>query len=148
MNNINDIKSIKNKLNSKGYKLTAPRYKIISIIYNSKKHMNIDEIYGKLKCYKVGLCTVYRNLKLFEEVGILRRININNINYYELEKTDDNRVHVHIECKLCNELIDVNEEEVLDNLKKLVSLINKKYNIQIESSSLILSSVCGECNKR
>ena len=141
----NHIKYIGNQLICGEYRHTYQRDQIIEIMYETNRLMNVDEIYNKVKSRYVGLSTIYRNLIILEEARILKRINIINTNYYELEKIGKNKFHIHAECVKCNKLIDISEEEISENLKDLTKALNKKLKITSISSSVVLSGICKEC---
>jgi Fur family ferric uptake transcriptional regulator len=44
-----------------------------------------EEIYQRMKNDKIGLSTVYRSLKLFERLGIVKVIPMDGVKYYELK---------------------------------------------------------------
>ena len=72
---------IEQKCISKGVKLTDQRKIIAKVISESKMeygdsdHPDVDEIYNRVSKIdpKIGIATVYRTVKLFEEVGILTK---------------------------------------------------------------------------
>ncbi len=72
---------IEQKCISKGVKLTDQRKIIAKVISESKMeygdsdHPDVDEIYNRVSKIdpKISIATVYRTVKLFEEVGILTK---------------------------------------------------------------------------
>lgn len=136
---------IKEHLKLGGFRTTNQRLQIIDVIYENNMHMNIDEIYSKLKSKKVGISTIYRNLIRLEQVGVLKRIDITNNSYYELEEIGERKFHIHIKCGKCNKVIDINAEEVLQNFEGLTEELKKKHKITIKSTSVVLSGVCMDC---
>ena len=72
---------IEQKCISKGVKLTDQRKIIAKVISESKleygdsDHPDVDEIYNRVSKIdpKISIATVYRTVKLFEEVGILTK---------------------------------------------------------------------------
>lgn len=142
------IKYIRDKLTTGGYKFTEQRLQIIKAICENNRHMNADEIYRKVKIHNIGISTVYRNLTILEEVGVLKKINVSNICYYELEGFGDDNVDVHAKCIKCNKIIDIDEVESSGNLHDFIENLREKHNITVKSSSIILSVVCKECKMK
>jgi Fur family transcriptional regulator, ferric uptake regulator len=139
------ISYIKERLKLGGCRTTTQRLQIIDVIYENNKHMNIEEIYSKLISEKVGISTIYRNFIKLEEVGVLKRIDVANTSYYELEEIGENKFHIHIKCDKCNKIIDINEEEISQNFAELTAGLKKKHKITVKSTSVVLSGVCMEC---
>ena len=148
MGEINYRNYIEEKLKCGGYKLTTQRLNIIKVIYKNNRHMSADEIYNEVKDKKIGLTTVYRNLMIFEEIGIVKKISITNINYYELDIMNEYKVHIHAKCSKCNKIMDVNEVEVTEEYLSLIKNLKKKFKIAVESISVVVSESCENCNSK
>lgn len=80
------------------------------LIYNylleSKEHPSAEMIYEDLKKLEpnLSLGTVYRNLKLLEDLGSVRRVTtLNNVERYDAF-TDD---HMHFVCENCGDVMDL-----------------------------------------
>lgn len=148
MGEINYRSYIEEKLRCGGYKLTAQRLNIINVIYKNSRHMSVDEIYNEVKDKKIGLTTVYRNLMIFEEIGVVRKISITNISYYELDIMNEYKVHIHAKCSRCNKIMDVNEVEVTEEYLSLIKNLKQKFKIAVESISVVVSESCESCNSK
>ena len=146
INKSKDIKYIRNQLTREGYKFTNQREQIIETIYENNMHMNADEIQSKVKNKSIGISTIYRNLIILEEVGVLKKINITNTSYYELDKSGKHKVQIHAKCVKCNKIIDINEEAISESLDSLIEKSKKKINVK--SASIVLSGVCKECEMK
>lgn len=142
---IKDVEEIKLYLKSKGYKLTAQRECILNIIIeNQDKHLTVDEIYKYVyeKNKTIGIATVYRTILLFEELGVISKLNFDDrIIRYELSSFDDRHTHHHLICVKCNQIIEV-EEDLLDELEKKVE---GKYKFRILDHNLKILGICSEC---
>ena len=145
VNEVNDINYIREKLEYKGYKFTKQRFYIVNAIYKNNKHMNADEIYNKVKSRSIGLSTVYRNLIILEEVGVVKKINITNISYYELAIMGEYKFHIHARCIKCNKIMDIKEEDISEGYEKLIKKLTEKHKILVENTSIVLSGLCNEC---
>ena len=67
--------TIEEKCLSKGVKLTDQRKVIAQVMSQSMDHPDVDELYNRVSKIdpKISIATVYRTVKLFEEVGILTK---------------------------------------------------------------------------
>lgn len=117
-----DISFYKKLFKKKGYKFTIQKRIILLEIINSNTHLSVKEIYEKVKKNNVGFATVYRSLKLFNELGIIKEISIDNISYYEMKIFSSNPLHIHFKCSKCNSVIDINNKSL--NLEYIK--LNKK----------------------
>ena len=87
-------------------KHSKQREAILALLYKTKTHPTAEWIHSNLKeSYpKLGLATVYRNLRLFEEQGLVQRIDVGD----GLEHFDaDLSTHYHFYCSNCHSVTDV-----------------------------------------
>jgi len=145
MDKLEYIKAAKVKLKAKGYKFTYPRFKMLNVICDSKKHMDAYEIYDKVKEKSIGLSTVYRNVLMFEKAGILKKIYVSNIGYYELEHLEKYKIHIHGKCVKCNKIMDLDDKYIKNYLNEFACKLQSYDNISIEGMSVILSVLCDKC---
>ena len=97
---------ILNQLKAKGIRLTESRKAIIRYLMMSDQHPSADVIYYDLLPDNPGmsLATVYNNLKVLVEEGIVSEIKVNNDNttYYDFMGHD----HLNIVCEKCGQITD------------------------------------------
>ena len=67
--------TIEEKCIAKGVKLTEQRKIIAKVMSDSRDHPDVDELYNRVSKIdsKISIATVYRTVKLFEEVGIVTK---------------------------------------------------------------------------
>lgn len=125
----------------KGIKNTETRLSVLEVFSRSKKPISALYICKKL-LGKINEATVYRMLSLFEEKGILRRVNLRKESiYFEL----NNDHHHHIVCIKCGSIEDFKESIEIENL--LEKIIKKSIKFKnIKEHSLELFGVCKMCN--
>jgi Fur family ferric uptake transcriptional regulator len=142
------MEDFKKKLNKGGYKITNQRKVIFEILLkNSGKHLNPEQIYELVREVDsdIGIATVYRTTKLFEEVGILSKVLFNDgCARYEIVLTEDeSHSHHHLLCNNCGKIIEVK----MDLLNELEELIEKEYNFEIHNHSLKFYGLCKDCKE-
>ena len=96
-----DIKKAMEILKENGYKNTSQRKIILDVICKQKRPYKANEIFNMVSEATPGInfSTVYRNLELFLDLGIINKISLDeSFNYYELS-TGKHRHHII--CKLC-----------------------------------------------
>ncbi len=91
------------------HKLTTQREAVFKVLNQSAKdHMSPEEVcrIARKTCPEVGLATVYRTLHLFEQVGIVKKLDVGKERcLYELCK--DVGHHQHMICLECGCVLDV-----------------------------------------
>ena len=143
-----DYNVLKEDLKKKGYKLTPQRRAIVDTIIQSEgKHLTAEEIYDEVKkvCPEIGLATVYRTIQLFEQIGLVSKLQLNDgCSRYEIVHSDERHMHHHLICNICNAVIEVED----DLLEQLEDKIKKQYKFKILDHSVKFYGICEECQKK
>lgn len=143
-----DYNVLKEDLKKKGYKLTPQRRAIVDTIIQSEgKHLTAEEIYDEVKkiCPEIGLATVYRTIQLFEQIGLVSKLQLNDgCSRYEIVHSDERHMHHHLICNICNAVIEVED----DLLEQLEERIKKQYKFKILDHSVKFYGICEECQKK
>lgn len=85
----------------------------------------------------VDRATIYRNIALFIEEGILRELKIKKgTSSYELARKND--FHQHFVCKICDNVAPVDID-----VRKLEELLPK--NMHVEDLELYVKGICTNC---
>ena len=71
-----DTKSIIFRCEDQGLRMTDQRRTIATILDSVNDHPDVEELYGRINKVdkSISLATVYRTVKLFEELGILEKL--------------------------------------------------------------------------
>ena len=112
---------------------------IYEYLLQTKEHPSAEMVYEELKSKipNLSLGTVYRNLNLLEELGMVRKVTtLNNVERYDACCED----HVHFVCSKCGKIIDLPNltQEIKDNYFNEVGH-------NVEWVSLILGGTCSDC---
>ena len=128
---------IEEKCISKGVKLTGQRKIIARVMSEAEDHPDVDELYKRVTKIdsKISIATVYRTVKLFEEVGILAKHDFKGgkARYEEISESH----HDH--------LIDVKTGEIIefvdDEIEKLQKKVAEKYGYELVDHKLELYGI-------
>ncbi|WP_413301079.1 Fur family transcriptional regulator [Bacillus sp. 1P10SD] len=95
-------------LKAKGYKYTGQRESMIHCIYDEKRYVTAKEVFGVMqKDYpNLSFDTIYRNLSLFEDLGILESTEFEGERLFRFAGSDDHHQH-HIICIKCRNTIPI-----------------------------------------
>ena len=129
--------TIEKKCILKGVKLTDQRKIIAKVMSDSSDHPDVDELYKRVLKIdsKISIATVYRTVKLFEEVGILAKHDFRGgkARYEELSEGH----HDH--------LIDIKTGEIIEfvdeDIEKLQKKVAEKYGYDLVDHKLELYGV-------
>lgn len=97
-NKLNIIKGVfMDFLNANGHKRTSERMAILEEIYSLDDHFDVVELHYHLrsKNFKVSQATIYNNMKLYEEAGLVTRHRFGN-GMAQYEKCYFRGDHYHI----------------------------------------------------
>ena len=109
---------IEGKCLEKGVRLTDQRKIIAQVMSESTDHPDVDELHKRVSKFdtKISIATVYRTVKLFEEVGILSKHDFKgNKSRYE-QATQEHHDH----------LIDVSTGEIIEFVNDDIEKLQKK----------------------
>ena len=128
---------IEKKCIDKGVKLTDQRKIIAKIMSNSNDHPDVDELYKRVTKIdsKISIATVYRTVKLFEEVGILAKHEFKGGKARYEEVNEGHHDH----------LIDIKSGEIIEfvdyEIEKLQKKVAEKYGYKLVDHKLELYGV-------
>ncbi len=124
-------------LEENGIRPSSQRILMLQYLEESKSHPTADKIYVDLskRLPSISKATVYNNLKLFLNNGIIKEVNIDNSEiHYEMMM--DN--HAHFVCRKCKKVEDLE----ISNINIDLSHIS---DYEIESQDIFLRGLCNEC---
>ncbi|MFY9177398.1 MAG: transcriptional repressor [Caldicoprobacterales bacterium] len=140
-----DFRLVKRLVEKNGLRLTKQRKLILEQFFITKRHLTVEDIYQRLKGFNIGLATVYRNVKIFTSIGIIKEISVDGVSYYELKIYSKKPLHLHFQCINCNDIIDIDEREVALNYIRLNKDIEKTNNLEIYDVNIMLIGLCKKC---
>ena len=123
-------------------RFSKQRQIIYDMIMNNPVHPTADYIYNTLKVEypDLSLGTVYRNLNVLTEMGMIIKITSEaNSEHYD-GNTD---CHYHLMCEECHDIFDVDIPYFKDIEKKAQENSPHK----IKKHTLVFTGVCEKCGK-
>lgn len=138
---------IKTLMESNQLKFTKQRQLILEQFFTTDRHLTAEEVYLQLKKQNIGLATVYRNIKIFAGLGILREIAAEGVSYYELKIYSKKPIHLHFQCIQCNDIIDIDEKEVVIEFLELNKTIENLTELKIYDANILFVGLCKRCRE-
>ncbi len=122
---------------------TEQRQQVMKILQQTDRHQDADDIYRKarLSFPRISLSTVYRNLQVLKEMGLVEEHQFGSRRYYELLDTDS---HHHLVCLGCGRVFEFR----CPSTDKLKSKINKEEGFKVIDTEVRLAGYCPDCQKR
>lgn len=128
--------------------MTEERTALLQIICNMEGHFKPEDLLKALdrRSHRVSLTTVYRNLSLLVEAGIIRRTDWQDTGrlagaYYE--RIWGRRHHDHLICSRCGKRVEFSYPAI-DLLQDAVA---KDHGFTLERHFFELIGVCPECRR-
>lgn len=110
--------TITERCEAKGLRMTEQRRTIASVLEESDDHPDVEELYARAsgRDPRISIATVYRTVKLFEEAGILDKLEFGDgrARYEDAERDH----HDH--------LIDMNSGEVIEFVDPEIEALQDK----------------------
>ena len=146
----------RNLLTSRGYRLTAPREAVISVLAatDTGEHLTAEAIYQKVHSLglSVGLTSIYRSLDLLVHLGVANKFDFGDGRArYELEEGPRGVPHHHhLVCDSCGLIIDyhefINEERSL--VERTEEWLSENYGFMISRHVMNFHGLCSVCKQK
>ncbi len=132
---------LEERFKGKGYRLTKQREIILEEISKGKTHPSADEIYlmVKKKIPNISFGTVYRNLKVLRDLGLIRELEFSK----SFSRYDGNtKDHYHFTCTKCNKIFDLD----IPVMEELNNNLRAKTSFQVLFHRLEFYGICHDCS--
>lgn len=127
-------------LKQHGFSLTKPRTIVFNALQNEEPQTMREVV---AKCSAIDRASVYRVISLFEQLGVVQRLQMGW--KYRLELSDDfHEHHHHLRCTRCNSVTPLQED--LD-LEERLNVIAQNYKFTLQNHQLELSGLCEACSR-
>ena len=127
-------------LNKSGLKATFQRINMLETI-DKYGHIAIDTIYEEVSRIhsSLSLATVYKNILLMVEKGVLVEVPISGKkSKYELKKDD----HIHLVCTCCGE---VEDKPLISGVDSMLTSMTQQEHFSLSSEQINLYGICSNC---
>ena len=124
-------------------RLTTQRQIILEELAKVKTHPTASELYDMVRkrLPRIGLGTVYRNLELMADSGMIVKIEVGGTQKRFDAITDS---HYHIRCSSCGKVDDID----VPVTKDLVAQAADTTAYQILGHHVEFTGICGDCQKQ
>ena len=134
------------KLRGAGFKITPQRVTLLELFCEHFEHLTPQDIHGLLEGAEasLSLATVYNNLEVFEQVGIVNRVVCDRGQTFFDPNVEP---HHHAICNGCGEIFDL--EVPADTVAKLLHATRVAADAEVEftvqEATVWFRGTCGHC---
>ena len=129
------------KLREGGYRLTAQRQLVLEAV-SRLGHATPEDICVEVRstAHAVNISTIYRNLELLEELGLVAHAHLNHgaPTYHATTEAP----HVHLVCSRCDAVEPVSTELVAD----VVARLGQERGFRVDVRHVTFSGLCKDCS--
>ncbi|MBE0479997.1 MAG: transcriptional repressor [Dehalococcoidia bacterium] len=136
---VRECNGVVNKLSRRS---TEQRQLLRRILQQADGHLDADEIHqqARRKSPGISLSTVYRNLQLFKQIGLIEEHQFGSRRYYERVP----RVrHHHLVCLNCGRVFEFK----CPSTERLKSRISREEGFRVTRAEVRLAGYCPECQE-
>jgi len=122
-------------------RMTSQRIKILDYLRSVKTHPTAEMVHKEVlkSLPAITLATVYRNLNLLAEQGVILRLEVNKEYRYD----GDSCCHHHLICRKCEKIIDIEDSSLTGSALKT---IDRKI-FDPDSVRIMFYGICADCKK-
>jgi Fur family ferric uptake transcriptional regulator len=130
---------LRDYLSGKGLKWTDQRWTIANLILTTGGHLDAQDIVARVKAVEpgIGAATVYRNIKVLCEAGLLEDSHRSQDGRTLYELPDEHH-HDHIVCQDCNEIFEFHDDAI-ENLQEKIA---KDFGFRLEGHRHLIQGRC------
>lgn len=136
------LKNFKNHVSKLGLKNSVQKDYILKILFYSGEHLTAEQItFCVKKEYNidVGIATVYRTMKFFEELDIVEFLDVGDgVKRYELNLSLH---HDHLVCTSCSKIIEFTDNLIEEQQKKVA----KSHKFNLKDHVMTIYGLCESC---
>ncbi|MGY4690529.1 peroxide-responsive transcriptional repressor PerR [Salibacterium sp. K-3] len=129
-----------NALKNTKVRMTPQRHAILEYLYETMNHPTADDIYKALesKFPNMSVATVYNNLRVFKNVGIVKELTYgDSSSRFDCVTTD----HYHVICSDCGKIVDFH----YPGLDEVETLAEQVTGFQVKNHRMEIYGSCPDC---
>ncbi|MCD5325572.1 peroxide-responsive transcriptional repressor PerR [Pontibacillus sp. HN14] len=130
-------------LKESGVRITPQRHAVLEFLIGSMSHPTADEIYKALenKFPNMSVATVYNNLRVFREIGLVRELTYgDSSSRFDCNTTE----HYHAICDKCGKIVDFH----YPSLDEVESLAEQVTGFEVSNHRMEVYGICEECKSQ
>jgi Fe2+ or Zn2+ uptake regulation protein len=130
-------------LRERGLRATSQRVVMHRLLRDRDRHVSAEELLSEAseRLPGISLPTVYATLELFEQLGIVRRVNGSSGTLLWDTRAE---THHHMICRNCGRIEDMETPLDLERARRNAS----RSGFQPDRAEVVVSGLCADCGRR
>lgn len=130
-------------LDDAGYFVTEPRRVVAEMVAERDSHFTANELVSEAKRARLGVgrATVFRALELFEELGLVERLDLPNGEHAYVVCRPSH--HHHVVCTSCGRSAEVGDL----GINSIAGEVQSRTGFAVDSHRIELYGLCPACRK-
>ncbi len=139
-----ELDALNAQLSRQGYKLTRQRRAVVAVVVQGGTRFSAAEVYARARraCPDLGLTTVYRTLEILAELGVIRRVHLDD-GCEGFAPASAEHGH-HLICSKCDTTIEFEDCDMSAMLRR----VEARTGFTIEKHWLELVGHCPKCRRK
>src|SRR5262245_53165850 len=139
------VESAEVALRARGFRLTARRHAVLEVVRDIKAHPTAEEVHRLVirRAPGVSLVTVYRNLRLLVDAGLLGELPGPRARF-----DANTRAHHHFTCLRCGRIADVEAPVAEPRSGALSKRVEARTGLEITHHRIDFFGRCRECQAK
>jgi Fe2+ or Zn2+ uptake regulation protein len=131
------------RLRQRGLRATSQRLVMHRLLRERNRHLTAEELLEEAssRLPGVSLPTVYSTLELFEDLGVVRRVNDGGGTLLWDTRADD---HHHLVCRRCGKVEDIDTPLDLEGAHRSA----RRAGFTPDRAEVVVSGLCADCARR
>lgn len=135
-----ELKRFKKLLKTNGHFVTLARLRLFGVLQNHTT-LTLKELIQLIQ--KHDQATIYRNIDLFEQLGIINRLRLGWQTKIELSDIFQHHHH-HLSCVLCGKVVMLRDNPTIENE---IAKISRRSGFKPLDHQLEIRGYCAKCSK-
>ena len=126
-------------LRQQGYRVTQPRRAVWEALVRTSGHMTVEQLSQQVEG-SVDQASIYRALKLFEELGLARMSHLGDSEASRWEPAHPDE-HFHLVCRSCGGV----DHHIGTLVQEIRHHLDDGHGFDAEDVELVVTGRCGDC---
>jgi Fur family ferric uptake transcriptional regulator len=126
-------------LGQAGHRITQPRKAVIEALCHARRSLDANELLERSKKLHagVGLATVYRTLDMLEQIGVVRKVQLDGS--YHVVACENPSIHYHLICEKCHSVTELAVD------KPALEKIAGQRGFTVKPAPIEVLGLCNDC---
>lgn len=143
MTNLIAPQTPEDRLRNAGQRVTSQRVLLLRLLDESDEHLDAEELYRRasVEMPDINLSTVYRNLTVLKEAGLVSQRYFARDHSREYFETATPEEHYHFTCLSCGAIVEFETPLIM----RVRNDLKKQHGVDIRHACICFEGLCSTC---